>query len=151
MLRALLDTNNDYVYLFLRMVAGIIILPYGMQKLIGWSTDPGFGRPGIKATMDQMREKKLSLFIGWLVLLGQSLGSIALLLGCMGRIAAAGNFIIFTGAMVVHSPDGWTLNWFNKKKGEGIEYFILLLSLLLVIFIKGSGALSIDRLLANAL
>ena len=150
MLRALIDTDNDYIYLFLRIVAGIIVLPYGMQKLLGWSTDPGFGPRGIKAAMEQMREKKLPQFIGWLILLGQSLGSIALLLGCMGRIAAAGNFIIFTGAMVVHSSDGWTLNWFNKKKGEGIEYFILLLSLLLVIIIKGSGAQSVDRLLTNA-
>src|ERR1700730_17635778 len=37
-----------------------------------------------------------------------------------------------------------TLNWFGSKKGEGIEYFVLLLSLLLVIVIKGSGALSLD-------
>jgi hypothetical protein len=36
------------------------------------------------------------------------------------------------------------LNWFGSKKGEGIEYFVLLLSLLLVIVFKGSGALSID-------
>ena len=69
-LQKLLQTENDYSCLFLRIIAGIIILPYGMQKLFGWSADPGFGRPGIKGTMEQMREKKLPLFIGWLVLLG---------------------------------------------------------------------------------
>jgi putative oxidoreductase len=83
--------------------------------------------------------------IAWLVIIGQSFGSIALLLGCLGRIAAAGNFIIFAGALLVHAPDGWAMNWIGKKNGEGIEYFILLLSILLVIMIKGSGPLSIDN------
>jgi putative oxidoreductase len=32
----------------------------------------------------------------------------------------------------------------RKKKGEGVEYFVMLLSILIVIVIKGSGSLSID-------
>ena len=32
MIYKLLQTDVDYVYLFLRVVAGIIIFPYGMQK-----------------------------------------------------------------------------------------------------------------------
>jgi putative oxidoreductase len=139
MIKKLLQTDADYVCLFLRTVAGIIILPYGMQKLLGW-----FNGPGIKGTFQDMRRRKIPLFIGWLIIISQSFGSIALIIGFMGRFAAGGAFIIFTGALIVHSPDGWMLNWFNKKKGEGIEYFILLLSLLLVILIKGSGALSVD-------
>jgi putative oxidoreductase len=59
-------------------------------------------------------------------------------------VRAGGRFIIFTGALIVHLPDGWTLNWFGAKNGEGIEYFVMLLSLLLIIILKGSGALSID-------
>ena len=138
------QTENDYVLLFLRVIAGIIIFPYGMQKLFGW-----FDGPGIKGCLNQMREKHIPQPVGWLVIIGQSLGSIALIIGLLGKIAAAGNFIIFTGAMITHLPDGWMLNWFNKKKGEGIEYFIMLLALLLVIMIKGSGAYSIDKLLAS--
>jgi putative oxidoreductase len=42
------------------------------------------------------------------------------------RIAAGRLFIILTGALIVHLPDGWTLNWFGSKKGEGIEYFVWL-------------------------
>ena len=55
-----------------------------------------------------------------------------------------GNFIIFTGALINHAPDGWTMNWKGNKKGEGIEYFVMLLSLLLVVIIRGSGPISID-------
>src|ERR1700674_5403567 len=139
-----LQTDSDYVYTFLRIIAGIIVFPYGMQKLFGWSGAPGFGAPGIKASLEQITARNIPKFIAWLIIIGQSFGSIALMSGFLGRIAAGGLFIIFTGALIVHLPDGWTLNWFGTKKGEGIEYFVLLLSLLLVIVLKGSGALSVD-------
>ena len=144
MIKSLLQTDSDYVYTFLRIIAGIIVFPYGMQKLFGWSSAPGFGVPGIKGSLEQITARNIPKFIAWLIIIGQSFGSIALMSGFLGRIAAGGLFIIFTGALIVHLPDGWTLNWFGSKKGEGIEYFVLLLSLLLVIVLKGSGALSMD-------
>jgi len=144
MIKALLQTDSDYVYTFLRIIAGIIIFPYGMQKLFGWFSAPAFGPPGLKGSLEQLKATKVPKFIAWLVIIGQSFGSIALISGFLGRIAAGGLFIIFSGALIAHLPDGWTLNWFGTKKGEGVEYFILLLSLLLVIVLKGSGALSVD-------
>jgi len=139
MIESLLQTDADYVCAFLRTVAGIVIWPYGMQKFFGW-----FDGVGIQRTLEQMAVRKVPKAIAWLVIIGQSFGSIALIAGFLGRIAATGLFIIFTGALIVHLPDGWTLNWFGKKKGEGIEYLVVLLSLLLVVIVKGSGAMSID-------
>ena len=78
------------------------------------------------------------------MIIGQSFGSIALIAGFLGRIAAGGLFIIFTGALIAHLPDGWASNWCGSKRGEGVEYFVLLLSLLSVIVLEGSGALSVD-------
>ncbi len=144
MIYKLLETGNDYVLLFLRTIAGGIIFPYGMQKLFGWFADFG-GGVGIKGSLARMRARKIPTALGWLIILGQSIGSVALIIGCMGRVAAVANFIIFTGALFVHLPEGWTMNWVGKKKGEGVEYFILLLAVLLVIIVKGSGAVSIDR------
>ena len=139
----LLQTDINYVSLFLRVVAGAIIFPYGMQKLFGWFENLG-GGVGIIETIAQMSRKKIPIGITWLIIIGQSVGSITLILGCFGRVAAGANFIIFFGALIVHAPNGWTMNWLGKKRGEGIEYFILLLSMLLIILIKGSGAVSID-------
>ena len=139
MIQKLLQTDADYVCTFLRTIAGIIIFPYGMQKLLGW-----FDGVGIKGTLEQMTVRKITQFIGWLIIIGQSLGSIALIFGFLGRIAAGGLFIIFVGALIVHLPDGWSMNWFGTKKGEGIEYHVLLLSLLLIVIVRGSGAMSID-------
>ncbi|QNA45909.1 DoxX family protein [Lacibacter sediminis] len=149
MIQQILKTEVNYICFFLRVVAGVIIFPYGMQKLLGWFNDFG-GGVGIKASLAQLKKKKVPLFLAWMVILGQSLGSIALITGFAGRIAAVGNFIIFTGALINHLPDGWVLNWTGRKRGEGIEYFVLLLSMLLIIIINGSGAVSIDLYLQKS-
>lgn len=148
MFQYLLQTDPDFVYTFLRIIAGIIIFPYGMQKLLGWFDDFGGGN-GIKQSLASFAEKKVPKIIAWFVIIGQSFGSIALILGVFTRVAAISNFIIFSGAIFFHIADGWTMNWNGKKKGEGIEYFIMLLSILLAIIIKGSGALSIDNWLIS--
>jgi putative oxidoreductase len=149
MINRLIQTDSTYLYTFLRIVAGITVLPYGMRKLFGWPGTPELGPEGISGTLAQFAAKSIPKLVAWLTIIGQSFGSIALLAGFLGRIAAGGLFIIFTGALIVHLQDGWTVNWFGSKKGEGIEYFVLLLAVLLVIILKGSGALSVDRWLAR--
>jgi putative oxidoreductase len=74
MIRTLLQTDPDYVYTFLRIIAGIIICPYGMQKPFGW-----FEGVGITGTLEQMAVRKVPTFIARLVIIGQSFGSIALI------------------------------------------------------------------------
>lgn len=140
--KMLLTTSNDVNIALVRIVAGVIIFPYGIQKVFS-----SFGWWGIKGTIENMKSKNIPFFIAYLVIIGQSLGSLALIFGVMGRVAALGNFIIFSGAMLPHLKDGWSMNWFNKKEGEGIEYFVMLLTLLLIVLINGSGAWSIDLVL----
>src|SRR6266446_795391 len=132
MIKSLLQTDSEYVYTFLNR-RGNHRLSLWHAEAFGW-----FGAPGIKSALEQLTATKIPNFIAWLIIIGQSLGSIALMSGFLGRIAAGGLFIIFTGALIAHLPDGWTLNWYGAKKGEGIEYFVLLLSVLLVIVLKGS-------------
>jgi len=142
----LLATDNNFTFTLIRVISGIIIFPYGMQKLFGWWKDLG-GGVGIKESLASFATKKIPVYIAWMVIIAQSFGSIMLIIGFFGRIGALFNFLIFVGAMFKHSSDGWAMNWTGSKKGEGIEYFIMLLAMLLFVFINGSGALSIDYLL----
>jgi uncharacterized membrane protein YphA (DoxX/SURF4 family) len=80
---------------FLRIVVGIIVFPYGMQKVFGWFSAPGFGAAGIRRSLGLLTARNISKFIAWLIITGQSFASIALMSGLLGRIAA-GPFIIFT-------------------------------------------------------
>jgi putative oxidoreductase len=146
MIEKLLHTDADYAWTFLRIIAGLVVFPYGMQKLFGW-----FGGPGISGTLKDLVSLRIPRSIAWLIIIGQSFGSVAILSGFLSRIAAGGLFVIFIGALLVHSRDGWMMNWFGRKNGEGIEYFIMLLSLLLLIILKGSGALSVDLWLTGTI
>lgn len=143
MIYQFLKTDPDYCLFFLRLVAGVIIFPYGMQKLLCWFDDFG-GGVGIKASLAHFRKKKIPKIFACMVIICQSIGSVALITGFLGRMFAAGNLIVFAGALIIHLPGGWVMNWTGKKSGEGIEYFVMLLSLLLIIMINGSGAISID-------
>lgn len=142
----LLQTDYNFTFTLIRVVAGIIIFPYGMQKLLGCFEDLG-GGVGIEESLASFAKKNISKSIAWMVIIGQSFGSVMLIIGFFGRFGAFFNFIIFTGAMFKHSSDGWAMNWVGTKKGEGIEYFVMLLALLLFVILNGSGALSIDYLL----
>jgi putative oxidoreductase len=104
---------------------------------------------GIDGTLKDLDSRRIPRSIAWLIILGQSFGSIALVAGFLGRFAAGGLFIIFTGALIVHLPDGWAMNWFGEKNGEGIEYHVMLLSLLLIAIVRGCGAMSIDLWLTS--
>jgi putative oxidoreductase len=139
MIVKLLHTDPDYAWTFLRIIAGLIVLPYGMQKLFGW-----FGGPGIDGTLNDLDSRRIPRSIAWLIIVGQSAGSVAILSGFLSRVAAGGLLVIFIGALIVHSGDGWMMNWYGRKSGEGIEYFVMLDSLLLLIVVKGAGALSVD-------
>ena len=78
-LRFVLQTTEDYSMLFLKLVAGIIIFPYGMQKLFGWFQDLE-DDVGVRESFLKIERIKILGFIGWLIIVGQSFGSIALLL-----------------------------------------------------------------------
>ena len=115
-----------------------------MQKLFGW-----FGGVGIKGTFEEMAVKKVPKFIAWLVIIGQSFGSTALVFGFFGE-----NRSWWFVHYLYWCPDIPFAQWMDnelvwQKNGEGIEYHVLLLALLLAVLIRGSGALSFDLWLIN--
>ena len=146
MLKAMLNTENDRLLALMRIVLGVVMFPHGAQKVLGW-----FGGYGIAGTYDFFTN---GLHIwGWVaycVIFGEFLASLGLLTGTLGRVAAAVVFIIqLGGVIIVHSANGFFMNWGGKQAGEGYEFHLMSLTLAIVIVIRGSGAFSLDRLLAK--
>ena len=97
------------------------------------------GNQEIASTTD-LRE--IPKFIAWLIIVGQSFGSIALVAGFLGRIAAGGLFIIFTGALIVHLPcrrPTRIKSRPNNFSAAGGRYCLGLLRTLFVPFVAGLG------------
>ena len=145
LLRRVLATEGDWGATVARVVLGAVMLPHGAQKLLGW-----FGGYGFQATMGFLTTQVgLPYPIALLVILIESIGAIALVLGLAGRVMAAGVAAVMVGAVTnVHLANGFFMNWTGAQPGEGFEYHILAIALALVVMLRGSGAASVDRALS---
>jgi putative oxidoreductase len=146
MLKRLMWTDDNVVGLILRLVLGIVFFPHGAQKMLGW-----FGGGGFAATMAGMTKMGLPAAIVFLVILFEFFGSLSLILGFLGRLGAIGIGIVMLGAVfTVHLKNGFFMNWsMQAGKGEGFEYHLLVLGMVLAILVTGSGRWSIDRSMSN--
>jgi putative oxidoreductase len=142
MLRSLLATEDRFTPTLARLTLGIVYFPHGMQKLFGLFGGFGFGGT-LHFFTDQMH---IPPVFAVLAILAEGLGSIGLILGFLGRVSAfaiACNMVV--AVYMVHRFNGFFMNWLGNQKGEGFEYHILALGLLLIVMIYGSGAWSVDR------
>lgn len=142
---SLLHTNDDFGLFIARIFLGIVILPHGLQKLLGM-----FGGAGFSGTVDFFVGSGLPSAVAILIIIGESFGALGLILGFLSRLAALGIAVIMLGAIfMVHLQNGFFMNWFGNQSGEGFEYHLLALGLSLVVLIKGGGKWSVDRAIVN--
>ena len=148
MLNRFLSTDSSRVLLLQRIVLGLVILPHGLQKLFG-----AFGGYGFAGTMSFFTDTiGAPAPIGFLVIVSDSLGALALILGLGTRLAAFGTIATMVGAVLLwHLPHGFFMNWGGNQAGEGIEFHLLVLALAIPLAIKGGGAYAVDRVLARVL
>ncbi len=141
MLGAIFRTDsNDASALVARLALGIVILPHGLQKLLGM-----FGGAGFTATVDYFVSSGLPAFLAVLIIIGEAFGALGLIVGFLSRLAALGITIIMLGAILtVHIKFGFFMNWAGTQAGEGFEFHILAMGLALVVLIRGGGLLSVD-------
>lgn len=140
----LMTTDKDFGATMARIFLGVVMLPHGLQKLLG-----SFGGNGFDATMGFFTGMGMPWIIAFLVIMAESLGAMALILGLVGRFMAFGIFAVMLGATFMHLDNGFFMNWFGAQAGEGYEYHLLAIGLALVVMIKGSGAASIDCMLSR--
>jgi len=144
MKQLIFKTGNNFGPFLLRLNTGIVMLAHGAQKLLGF-----FGGFGFTGTMGFFTDTMhLPWIIGFLVIMIEFFGSIALILGLATRLVSTAMVIILLGIVFTsHIQNGFFMNWFGLQKGEGIEYFILLITINASLIISGGGRLSADRVI----
>jgi putative oxidoreductase len=88
--------------------------------------------------------------LAFLAIMAEFAGGLGLIIGLLGRIAAFGIFVnMIVAVAMVHGKIGFFMNWSGEQKGEDFEFHLLALALTLFLMVRGSGAFSIDRILAG--
>ncbi len=138
--------QQSWSLLIVRLALGFVILPHGMQKALGM-----FGGYGFAGTVGFFQSMGMPFIIGTLVILAEFVGSIGVIIGLGTRFMAASILLTMSGAMVLggHLNNGFFMNWFGLQKGEGVEYFVLVIGLALAAVIGGSGKFSFDNLVSK--
>ena len=147
-MKALFQTDDGLAGFILRVTLGLVMFPHGAQKLLGW-----FGGFGFDGTMGFFTQKMgLPWIIAFLIIIGESFGSLGLLAGFLTRFAAASLAVIMLGAItMVHLPHGFFMNWGGQQQGEGYEYHLLVIGIAAALLITGGGRWSVDRVVAETI
>jgi len=145
-MKALFRTDDSWTGAILRLTLGLVMLPHGSQKLLGW-----FGGFGFEGTMGFFTQKMgLPWLIAFLIIIGEFFGSLGLLAGLLTRFSAASIGVIMLGAIaLVHLPNGFFMNWFGQQQGEGYEFHLLVIGIAAALLVTGGGKWSVDQEIAN--
>ncbi len=145
-MKAFFQTDDSWAGLILRLTLGLVMFPHGAQKLLGW-----YGGFGFDGTLGFFTEKMgIPWLIAFLIIMGESFGSLGLMVGFLTRFSAASIGVIMLGAItLVHLPNGFFMNWFGKQPGEGYEYHLLVLGIAIALTVIGAGRWSVDQQIAQ--
>ena len=137
--------GDDWASTLARVVLGGVLFPHGGQHLMGW-----FGGYGFSGTYGWMT--------GTLGIAGpaaafsivfEAVVPFLLVAGVAGRLVGAATAFFLLVAGQTHLQNGFFMNWTGTAAGEGFEYHLLGIALALTLALRGSGRLSIDRLIAR--
>ena len=145
MIQKLIGTTDDFSTTVTRVVLGAVMFPHGAQKVLGWFGGYGFG-PTLDAFVNQIG---IPVPLALLAFAAEFLGGLGLIFGLFGRVAALGVLSVMAVAATMHLQNGFFMNWSGTQGGEGYEFHLLAGAMAVAVIIKGSGALSLDRLLSR--
>ncbi len=138
--KSLIRTENDWGPFIARIFLGIVIFPHGAQKILGiW------GGHGLQAMMDSFQAWfGIHPIFSALVAFAEFFGSLALILGLLGRFMAGSIILVMLGAIYYVVNDFFFMNWYSQQRGEGYEFHLLAIGLALIVAVKGSGRYALD-------
>jgi putative oxidoreductase len=142
MWKKLLATDEEVTSLILRLILGVVFVPHGMQKILGFA-----------GTMDFFTVKLgIPAIFAFLAIMAEFLGSWGLITGLLTRVAAFGITVnMIVAVYLLHWQHGFFMNWFGNQKGEGFEYHLLVIAIGIALMIRGGGKWSLDGLIAKRL
>src|SRR5438045_8412747 len=85
MFRRLIRTQHDFAALVLRLTLAVVMFPHGAQKALAW-----FGGPGPTKALQGFQGMGIPRPLGGLDILTEFVGSILLVFGLLGPVAAFG-------------------------------------------------------------
>ena len=147
MFKKLLSTPNDLTLTLARIILAVIFFAHGSQKMFGF-----FGGRGVSGTIAIFQQTMgIPAPLTILAMTAEVFGSFGLFLGLFSRIAALG----VLGVMIVapfanHLYPNFFMNWQGRQMGEGYEYHLLAIALIVTILVRGAGALSLDRVIERS-
>ena len=146
MLCKITATTNDYALTIARLILGLVFFMHGPQLTLGW-----FGGYTFPGTVHMFQVGMgIPAPLAALAILAQFLGGLGLLVGLFTRIAVIGIAVdMVVAVFMYHIHVGFFMNWGGVLHGEGYEYHLLVLALCALLFLKGSGALSLDGMLLS--
>ncbi len=143
--RKLMRTDNNIASTIIRVTLGVVFFAHGAQKMLGW-----FGGAGPAGAVKYFAGMRIPKVFAWLAIGAEFFGSLGLIFGLLTRVASLGlaaNMIVAIAK--VHMQFGFFMNWHDEQEGEGIEYHILVLSMIAFLMMQGAGAFSLDRRLSG--
>ena len=143
----LFSTIDCWGLIFIRLALGVIFMAHGGQKLFGWA-----GGAGFEGTIQQFETALgIPMALTILAMVTEFFGGLAVLLGCLTRVAALGLATVMGVAIYkVHYVNGFFLNWScTPNQGHGIEFNVALLGMAAALLFSGAGPLSIDKWLSK--
>ncbi|AYV54055.1 DoxX family protein [Leptospira kmetyi] len=140
------QTETSWILTSIRIALGVVMLPHGAQKLLGW-----FGGFGFSATMGFFTSQGIPSLFAFLVIVAEFFGALGLIFGFCTKLSALGIGLTMLGAAIFVREHGFFMNWFGTQGGEGFEYHILAIAMSVALLIGGGGAFSLDALIADKL
>lgn len=141
----LFRTDTSFAPLVVRVALGTVILPHGLQKLFGW-----FGGYGFNPTMDYFTSGLgLPWLVGFLVIIAESFGALALIAGFLTRAAACGIGTVMVGAAWIAHRSHFFMDWSGQQGAQGFQFHLLAIGMALALVLTGGGRWSVDGYLAR--
>ncbi|MBI1822685.1 MAG: DoxX family protein [Nitrospirae bacterium] len=145
-MKFLFQTEDRIASLIIRVTLGMVFFFHGAQKFLGWYG--GFGFTGTVGFFTS--QLQIPYLLAVLIVFTEFFGSLGLIAGLLSRIAAFGIACVMAGGIwMIHWQNGFSMNWYGKQAGEGIEFSLLVLGMSLALIISGSGKWSLDRIISN--